>query len=158
VTLSSAIDLELDLQDAYGGERTPVEAQFSRWAEAALEGRRQHAELTIRVVGEAESAELNGRYRRRPRATNVLSFSFEPLPGVPATNLLGDLVICAPLVAREATEQGKEARAHWAHLVVHGVLHLLGYDHQSGEDATEMEAAETSILGQLGFPPPYEDQ
>jgi len=156
VTIPSAIDL--DLQDAYGGEGTPVEAEFSRWAEAVLEGRREHAELTIRVVGEAESAELNGRYRRRHGATNVLSFPFEPLPGLSPTDLLGDLVICAPLVAREATEQGKEARAHWAHLVVHGVLHLLGYDHQSEEDAAEMEAAETCMLGELGFPPPYEDQ
>jgi len=156
VTLSSVIDL--DLQDAYGGEETPVQAEVSRWAEAALAGRREHAELTIRLVGEAESAELNGRYRRRPGATNVLSFPFEPVPGLPPTDLLGDLVICAPLVVREATEQGKEAHAHWAHLVVHGVLHLLGYDHQSDEDAAEMEAAETSILGELGYPTPYEDQ
>jgi probable rRNA maturation factor len=158
VTTSSAIDLELDLQDAYGGEGTPVEAEFSRWAEAALEGRRERAELTIRLVDEAESAWLNGRYRRSPGATNVLSFPFEPLPGLPPTDLLGDLVICAPLVAHEASAQGKEAHAHWAHLVVHGVLHLLGCDHQSEAEAAEMEAAETSILGRLGFPTPFEDQ
>jgi probable rRNA maturation factor len=158
VSVSPPVELELDLQDAYGGEGTPTVADFSRWAEAALDGRRERPELTIRVVGEVESAELNGRYRRRPGATNVLSFPFEPVPGLPPTDLLGDLVICAPLVVREASAQGKAVRAHWAHLVVHGVLHLLGYDHQNEKEAAEMESVETAILRQLGFPPPYEDQ
>jgi probable rRNA maturation factor len=152
------LHLELDLQDASGGEGTPADDDFSRWSRAALAGRCERAELTIRLVGEEEAAALNGRYRHRPGPTNILSFPFEPPAGVPSTGLLGDLVVCAPLVRREAAEQGKPVEAHWAHLVVHGVLHLLGYDHLNEPDAAEMEALETILLGELGFPPPYEDK
>ncbi|MGA7982435.1 MAG: rRNA maturation RNase YbeY [Chromatiaceae bacterium] len=150
--------LELDLQDASGTPGTPDEKDFAHWAQAALEGRRERIEVTIRLVGEQESAELNGRYRHRHGPTNVLSFPFEPPPGLPPTDLLGDLVICAPFVEREALEQSKAAHVHWAHLVVHGLLHLLGYDHQHETEAVEMERLETAILGKLGFPPPYEEQ
>lgn len=151
------MELALDLQIASGSPRIPGEADLARWAVAALAGRREAAELTIRVVDAAEGAELNGRYRRREGPTNVLSFPFEAPPGAPPMDLLGDLVICAPVVEREAAEQGRAPEAHWAHLVVHGVLHLLGYDHLDEDGARAMEALETDILCGLGFPPPYED-
>jgi len=132
----------------------PGEAELSRWATAALDGRREAAELAIRIVDEAEGAALNATYRHKQGATNVLSFPAELPPGVPLT-LLGDLVICAPVVAREAREQGKPPEAHWAHLVVHGCLHLLGYDHEAEAEAEEMESLERRILAGMGYPDPY---
>ncbi|MGE5154938.1 MAG: rRNA maturation RNase YbeY [Bdellovibrio bacteriovorus] len=154
------MELELDLQVETTAPGVPSLADLRRWAMASLEGMRARAELTIRVVGEAEGRELNRRYRGQDRPTNVLSFPFEVPPGIDPDDavhdLLGDLVICADLVQREAREQGKPAVAHWAHLVVHGVLHLLDYDHLTDEDAAQMEGLETAILGGLGFPPPYQ--
>jgi len=153
------MDLELDLQIA--SEETddlPGEADLHRWARAALEGRRTQAALNIRIVDEAEGRAMNLHYRGKDRPTNVLSFPFEVPVGLTPDdvgNLIGDLVICAPVVRREAAEQGKTAAAHWAHMVVHGVLHLLGFDHVEEEQASEMESLETAILGGLGFPPPY---
>jgi len=132
----------------------PEEAAFARWAAAALAGRRAGAELAVRIVDEAESAALNATYRHRQGPTNVLSFPAELPAGVPLA-LLGDLVICAPVVAQEAREQGKPAEAHWAHLVVHGCLHLLGFDHEAEAEAEAMESLERSILAGLGFPDPY---
>jgi probable rRNA maturation factor len=152
----SEVDLDLDLQIACTESGLPDAASFRTWAAAALMGRRASAELTIRVVGEAEGTQLNQRYRGRPGPTNILSFPFDPPPGLPPQDLIGDLVICAPLAAREAVEQGKREDAHWAHLVVHGTLHLLGYDHLTEADAEAMEAIETAILAGLGFPSPYE--
>ena len=146
--------LELELQKAARARDLPQRADFRRWAEAALADRSGRAELVIRIVGRREAAELNRRYRNQRGPTNVLSFPWEAPPGA-ASDLLGDLVICAPVVRQEAAEQGKEARAHWAHLVVHGVLHLLGHDHQVENEATAMEALETGILCALGFPDPY---
>jgi probable rRNA maturation factor len=158
----------------------PVREQLERWASAALDPRLsprhasvpQPAELTVRITGEAESSALNQRYRGRQGPTNVLSFPFEPPPGLMPEQapeqapehaglaaihaLLGDLVICAPLVRREASEQGKSTMAHWAHLVVHGVLHLLDFDHITPVEAAPMEALEIRILDGLGFPSPYE--
>ncbi len=148
------MNLELDLQRATDAPDLPAQARFRAWAEAALAGRRDEVELTLRLVDEEESRALNRRYRGRDRATNVLSFPFEPPPGVPS-RLLGDLVICAPVVAREAREQGKPAEAHWAHMVVHGILHLLGHDHQTPGEAEEMETLEIRILTELGFDDPY---
>jgi len=113
--------------------------------------------LSLRLVDEAESADFNQRYRGKVGPTNVLSFPFDPPPGGRGRCYLGDLVLCAPLVAREAAEQGKSPEAHWAHLVVHGVLHLLGHDHLDEAEAQAMEALETGILADLGYPPPYED-
>lgn len=139
----------------------PSDATLGRWAEAALEGRREDAELVIRIVGEAEIAALNRDYRGKDGATNVFSFPFEIPSQVPPeqidelARLIGDLVICAPVVAREAAEQGKAMDAHWAHMVVHGVLHLLGYDHAQDADAERMEGLERAILAGLGFPDPY---
>jgi len=130
----------------------PAASSLRAWAMAALEGATP-GEITIRVVGEEESAALNGKFRHKPYATNVLSFPYEA-EGVDEP-VLGDLVICAPVVAREAGEQGKEPQAHWAHMVVHGVLHLLGHDHIQEEEAERMEMKERQILARLGFPDPY---
>jgi len=131
----------------------PHARSFARWANAALvagasRNRAQATELTIRVVGAAESRRLNRTWRGKDKPTNVLSFTAD-------APVLGDLAICAPVVAREAREQGKTPATHWAHMVVHGVLHLLGYDHENDRDAERMEARETKILAQLGMPNPY---
>lgn len=131
----------------------PHARSFARWANAAFAGARVRrpqdpAELTIRVVSAAESRRLNRTWRGKDKPTNVLSFAAD-------APLLGDLAICAPVVAREAREQGKPQTAHWAHMVVHGVLHLLGFDHENDRDAARMEARETKILAQLGMPNPY---
>lgn len=149
--------LSLDLQVAARG-RVPARAQFRRWARAALTGSRcRRVALTVRVVEAAESARLNRRYRGKSGATNVLSFGFDPPPGV-RSDLLGDLVICAPVVRREAGAQGKRESAHWAHLAVHGILHLCGYDHDNDRDADVMERREIRILRSLGYPDPYVDR
>lgn len=142
----------VDLDNA-AGANLPPEADFQRWAEAVIP--EAELEVCIRVVDVAESAELNQTYRHKPGPTNVLSFPCEVPPGVP-NPLLGDLVICAPVVEREAREQGKTAEAHWAHLVVHGLLHLRGYDHGEEEDAERMESLEVDILSRLGYPNPYD--
>lgn len=133
----------------------PSAAALRTWARAALDG--ITGELTVRIVDEAESARLNGRFRDRHHPTNVLSFTYdaEPLQGAHSGDLLGDIVICAPLVGREASAQHKPLRAHWAHLVVHGVLHLLGYDHVEPSDARRMEHREREILSGFGFADPY---
>ncbi|MBL8258836.1 MAG: rRNA maturation RNase YbeY [Candidatus Competibacteraceae bacterium] len=151
------MSLELDVQIALDLPGLPSQAELRRWAEAALAGARYHkdAELTIRVVNEAEIAALNESYRRKQGPTNVLSFPSEAPPEV-GSALLGDIVICAPVVLREAVQQGKAPPAHWAHLVAHGVLHLLGYDHDE-EQATVMESLEIQILAGLGYPDPYGD-
>lgn len=133
---------------------TPGDGALRGWAAAALAGRREAAEVTIRLVDAGEGRQLNARYRGRDYATNVLSFPFAPEPGVDLP-LLGDLVICAPVVNREAAEQGKAPAAHWAHMVVHGVLHLLGYDHGDDREAATMEALEVDVLHGLGFRNPY---
>ena len=134
----------------------PSAASFRRWVEAALHGAKRHkpAELSIRIVGTDEGRALNRDYRGKDYATNVLSFGAE-LPPDLKLPLIGDMVICAPVVAREAAEQGKRARDHWAHLTVHGTLHLLGYDHVVEAEAEAMEALETRILAGLGIADPY---
>jgi probable rRNA maturation factor len=150
----AAPDISVDLEDVSGAQGVPSAEQFQRWAAAAFAGRRPAAELSIRVVDEAEGAGLNARYRGKDYATNVLSFPAELPPGVPLPTV-GDLVICAPVVAREAAAQGKSAEAHWAHLTVHGCLHLIGYDHEDDSQAALMEPLETAILADLGYPDPY---
>ena len=148
----------LSLSVGYAAPRAgvPSPASFRRWAEAALRGarRRKAAELSIRIVDTAEGRALNRDYRGKDYATNVLSFPAELPPGVDLP-LLGDLAICAPVVAREAAEQGKRPRDHWAHMTVHGVLHLLGYDHVQDAEAEAMESLETRILAGLGIADPY---
>ncbi|WP_438951431.1 rRNA maturation RNase YbeY [Porticoccus sp.] len=148
--------LLLDIENAYGKVgRIPDRKQLRCWATAALSNVRQTAELSVRIVSEAESAELNRRYRHKEGPTNVLSFPAD-LPPDLELPLLGDLVVCAPVVEREAGEQHKSIEAHWAHMVVHGCLHLIGHDHIEDNDADIMEALETRILTDLGFSPPYQ--
>ena len=153
--------LELDV--TFGARRpwAPRRAEFARWAAAALADRAPlpracagRVTISIRVVGAARSRTLNARYRHKDRPTNVLSFGGAgKMPD--GSSDLGELVICAPVVAREACTQGKSAAAHWAHLTVHGVLHLLGFDHDGRGDAQKMEAREIQILDRLGFSNPY---
>ncbi len=150
--------MELILQQAIKVGELPAEAIFEQWANAAIDGAGEEVlgELVVRIVDEAESAELNQQYRNKQGPTNVLSFPFEAPAGIPVEELpLGDLVISAPVIVREAAEQGKSEEAHWAHMVVHGVLHLLGMDHIEPRDAIVMEQAEIKILASLGFSDPY---
>ena len=151
------MSLELDLQIALDMPGLPAATDLRRWAEAALAGANyaRDAELTIRIVNEVESTALNETYRHKQGPTNVLSFPSEAPPEVESP-LLGDIVICAPVVLREAIHQGKTLAAHWAHLVAHGVLHLLGYDHDEAH-AEAMESLEIRILAGLGYPDPYGD-
>lgn len=146
--------LELDLQRVSQGE-APGDEDFRRWCELALRQRSADSELTIRLVDEAEGRELNHTWRQKDYATNVLSFPADVPDELLDIPLLGDLVICVPVVAREAAGQGKPLEAHWAHLVIHGCLHLLGYDHIDDAEADEMEALERQLLAELGHPDPY---
>lgn len=146
--------IQVDVQNASVAATVPRPDDFRRWAEAAIPQRA--AEVSIRVVDRPEAAELNERYRGKNGPTNVLSFPFQA-PPIVACDLLGDLVICAPVVEEEARTQGKPVEAHWAHLTVHGLLHLQGFDHLEEDQADIMEAEETAILANLGFPDPYEE-
>ncbi len=146
--------LTLDVQYASSEDGLPTQADLWHWAVAAMAHIKEQAELVIRIVDETESAALNQQYRNKAGATNVLSFPFQAPPPV-ESNLLGDLVICAAVVSKQASEQHKTERAHWAHMVVHGTLHLLGYDHIASAEAAEMENMEIEILTQLGFSDPY---
>jgi len=145
--------IEVDVQNATVFEPVPDNAQFSLWVKTALRGKSE-AELTLRLVDRDESRKLNSRYRGKDKPTNVLSFPAEFPPGLDIP-LLGDIVICAPLVGEESEAQQKPLPAHWAHLVIHGVLHLLGHDHQHEREAVEMEATEVELLASLGFGNPY---
>ncbi len=148
--------LRIDIQAGTGRSGVPPVAKLRHWARSALAGRRRDAELTIRIVDAAESQALNRRYRDKDRPTNVLSFPAE-LPADLGLPLLGDVVICKEVVESEARAQDKPAEAHWAHMVIHGVLHLLGYDHDTDEQALEMESLEAGILAELGWPDPYRE-
>lgn len=150
-------DLHIDLDDASGHQHTPSEAQFQTWIGAALSGRQEPAELSIRIVDEQESQSLNHQYRGKDKPTNVLSFPAD-LPPELELPLLGDLVICANVVEREAIEQDKALEAHWAHMAIHGCLHLLGYDHIDDADADAMESLESQLITKLGYSEPYTDQ
>jgi len=144
----------LDIQHVYDGA-VPDATLIQAWAESALRQVNEDCELSIRLVDEPESANLNKTYRGKAGPTNVLSFPFETdIELVPV--LLGDLVICAPVVEREAKEQAKLSEHHWAHMVIHGCLHLLGYDHIDDEDAVEMETLETQILTSMAIKDPYQ--
>lgn len=151
------MSLILDLQIALDWPTLPTEARFRSWAEATLPPSAEPIELTVRVVDEAEMTLLNSTYRHKSGPTNVLSFPFEaPLPELDI-GLLGDVVLCAPVIEREAALAHKNSEAHWAHLVIHGVLHLQGHDHQEAAAAAVMEQLETRILATLGYPDPYGD-
>jgi|TARA_R100001143_G_scaffold37028_2_gene34454 probable rRNA maturation factor len=150
------VNVIIDLQQATDAD-VPSEQQFQRWASAALAEVNEDCELSIRLVNEAESAELNNDYRGKNYPTNVLSFPFEsPVPLEPM--LLGDLVLCVNVVEKEAAEQNKVLQDHWAHLVVHGCLHLLGYDHIEDDEAELMESLEIRILDKLEIKNPYIEQ
>ena len=145
----------IDLQIACEQESClPTAEQIEQWATAAVQPQSDEVEMTVRIVDEAESHALNLNYRGKDRPTNVLSFPFE-CPDEVELPLLGDLVICRQVVEREAQEQDKPLMAHWAHMVVHGSLHLLGYDHIEDDEAEEMESLETQIMTELGFADPY---
>jgi probable rRNA maturation factor len=145
-SVSLAVQYAADEAELAG---VPDRAKFRRWVRAALGA---NAVVTVRIVGEAEGSELNARYRRKRRPTNVLSFDFGT-----ADSPAGDIVLCAPVVAREAAAQGKALEAHYAHLTVHGMLHLQGHDHLHDVEANRMERLETAILRRLGFPDPYRE-
>jgi probable rRNA maturation factor len=142
--------LRFTVQFGTAARNLPSRTQLRKWAHAALE---HDASVTVRIVGQAEGRALNRSYRGKDYATNVLTFVFRE-----AAPFEGDLAICAPVVAREARVQGKSVTAHYAHLVVHGMLHLQGYDHESDEDAVIMERIETEIVTGLGYPAPYGKQ
>ena len=145
------IDLQIACEQETG---LPTAQQIEQWARAAVQPQSDEVEMTVRIVDEGESHALNLNYRGKDRPTNVLSFPFE-CPDEVELPLLGDLVICRQVVEREAQEQDKPLMAHWAHMVVHGSLHLLGYDHIKDDEAEEMESLETQIMIGLGFVDPY---
>ena len=143
------------LRNEAGRRGVPLRRSFERWIGAIPELRRRHADVNLLIVGTREGRRFNREFRGRDYATNVLSFTYQALPRE-KTRLLGDLVICAPVVRREAAEQGKPLRDHFAHLTIHGVLHLLGYDHETNADAARMEALEARTLARLGIANPYD--
>jgi probable rRNA maturation factor len=151
--------IQFDVSVSYGVPRAgvPAPSSFRKWAAAAAEGRILKADLAIRVVDTKEACSLNRHYRGKDYATNVLSFPADLPEGVNVP-LLGDLVICAPVVAREAKEQNKSLAAHYAHLTIHGVLHLLGLDHEDEREAEAMELIERELLADLGYPDPYAER
>ncbi len=157
------VDLQLAL-DEESVENVPDTKQIQQWATVAFDAGRQEEidglQITVRIVEEKEICQLNENFRHKVGATNVLSFPFIPPLGIPADetfNSLGDLVVCATVVNKEAKDQYKENIAHWVHMIVHGTLHLLGYDHQDNEEAFEMESLEIRIMSELGYPDPYKE-
>lgn len=146
--------IKVDIQRISESKLLPKNKQLQEWVKAALCERDSNTELTIRIVDEEEGRDLNERWRHSSGPTNVLSFPFED-EGNYAPELLGDIIICAPVIEREAQQQHKKSEAHWAHMVIHGTLHLLGYDHEKESDATVMEKLEIKILQELGFQNPY---
>lgn len=149
------MSIELDLQLAVENEQgLPTEQDIQLWLDKTIPQFQENAELTVRIVDTQESHQLNHEYRGKDKPTNVLSFPFEAPPGI-ELDLLGDLIICRQVVEKEAEEQSKPLLAHWAHMVVHGSLHLLGYDHIEDDEAEEMESLETEIMQSMGFEDPY---
>ncbi len=153
-TKSPKKQIKIALQIRTSRSFIPSRYYFQRWINKALLNRTSHSEITLRLVGKKESTFLNETFRRKKGPTNILSFPFEPPPDI-YSPLLGDLVICAALVNQEATQQRKTRLAHWAHLVIHGCLHLIGYDHISAEDTLKMETLEIQLLEELAYENPY---
>jgi len=148
------MSIDINVQYATVWPDLPDEKKIRTWVETALKDLKENAELTIRIVDEEEGTQLNEKWRKSKGPTNVLSFTHDGAKEI-APDFLGDIVICAPVVDREAIEQNKNNHAHWAHMVVHGVLHLLGYDHETNDEARRMERLETGILADLGVADPY---
>ena len=145
------------LQRAVPKTSMPSSALLKKWAKKALSNKIPSGEITIRIVSRDEITLLNATYRKKNKPTNVLSFPFDmPKELNDEIPLLGDIVICADVVNQEARDEGKEQNAHWAHMIIHGTLHLLGYDHENDDDATRMESEEILLLQQLGFNNPYQ--
>ncbi len=146
----------VQIQHASECDTAPTDDTLRAWIATAVDATR-HGEMTLRIVAEAESADLNKRYRGHEGPTNVLAFPAEAVRFAMEGDLspIGDLVICAPLLAREAREQGKTPEAHWAHVVIHGALHLIGYDHETNQQAQLMEARERELMASFGYPDPY---
>ena len=149
--------VHIDLINNSNSKQLPGLSDLELWATAAVGQQREEAEISLLIVDEAEGAELNQQWRNKNGPTNVLSFPSD-LPAELGLPLLGDLVICAPVVAKEALEQKKSLSSHWAHMVVHGTLHLLGFDHIDDDQAEEMESLEADILARIGYPDPYQDR
>lgn len=147
-------DINIEVQYAISSDGLPGADDIRSWAVAALQANMDTAELVVRIVDIAEITALNLQYRGKDSATNVLSFPYDELPGV-TSNLLGDVVVCAPVVASESVAQGKSLQSHWAHLVMHGVLHLRGYTHDEKDRAEDMETLEQQLMAAAGFPDPY---
>ncbi|QEY13355.1 rRNA maturation RNase YbeY [Cellvibrio sp. KY-YJ-3] len=148
---------QIDIESNSQSQQIPALAELERWIGAALHSQKlEDAEVSLYIVDEDESQQLNSQYRGKDYPTNVLSFPAD-IPEEVGVPLLGDLVVCAPVVEREAQEQGKTLAAHWAHMLVHGSLHLLGFDHIDDTEADEMEALETAIITGLGYPAPYNE-
>lgn len=148
----------VDIQKAHSIQNVPSHSLLIDWAEMALADYREDVVLSVRICDEHEGKELNSKFRKKSKASNVLSFPFENPIGVPkgeVANYLGDIVICAPIVEKEAIEQSKNNIAHWAHLLIHGILHLRGFTHVNEDDAKEMENIERDLLLKMGFPDPY---
>lgn len=148
------MSIRVDLQIATTHPNYPTAAMVKKWVSTALKHIAVGGQLSVRIVDEAEMTELNFQYRQKQKPTNVLSFPCT-LPKAIRGDILGDLVICAPVIEQEAHDQQKTLPAHWAHMLVHGVLHLCGYDHENEQDAANMESTEITILSELGFPNPY---
>ncbi|OOE54942.1 MULTISPECIES: rRNA maturation RNase YbeY [Salinivibrio] len=149
--MSYYVDVQIACENEQG---LPSDDQLQAWFEQAVRTARPQAEVTIRIVDEGESQSLNRDYRGKDKPTNVLSFPFDAPPGV-EIDLLGDLVVCRQVVEQEAQQQGKALMDHWAHMVVHGSLHLLGYDHIEDDEAEQMEALERELLAAMGVSDPY---
>lgn len=157
IDLQDAATAEHDAANTVPDKKIPTIAEIERWINTALKHAgfdQESVEVTLRVVGEAESQQLNDQYRQKNQPTNILSFPFEAPPQL-SFDLLGDLVVCLPVLEQEARQQKKSLTSHWAHLVVHGTLHLLGYDHLEPEQADEMENLEIATLQSLDFDNPY---
>lgn len=147
--------ITLDLQIACENTNLPSKKEFQAWLDCALIQYNKPFEVTVRIVDESESQALNFQYRQKNKSTNVLSFPFEVPDGIDM-DLLGDLVVCATIVELEAKEQNKPLNHHWAHMIIHGCLHLLGFDHITEEEAQEMETLEINLLNKLSIPDPYQ--
>jgi probable rRNA maturation factor len=151
------MNYQIDIESNSGSQRIPPVTALEGWITTALQSQNlEEAEVSLYIVDEKESQELNAQYRGKDKPTNVLSFPAD-IPEEVGIPLLGDLVVCAPVVEREAEEQGKSLEAHWAHMLVHGSLHLLGFDHIHDDEAEVMESLETKIVTGLGFPAPYQE-
>lgn len=148
--------IRVDVQHACTDKNLPADRLLAKWARKAIRDRKTDRELTIRIVDKDESAMLNRRWRNKSGPTNVLSFPYDDDQQL-APGLLGDIIICAPVVRQEAEEQQKSLEAHWAHMVIHGTLHLQGYDHMHNKQAEEMESLEINLLQSLGYADPYQE-